>query len=103
MKKILFLLFLPLITFSQKLQNEKFSFDYFGGYYSNFQTWKESGISGGIEFSYNSINSITYSANLLVGFGISKNINTKNGYIQAFLESDLLIGKKFDLSNCKYM
>lgn len=99
MKQIILLSFLfPLFCNSQEQQNKKITLDYIGGYYTNFSDWRENGFNGGIEFSYNK-NSITYSANLLVGFGLSKNLNTKNGYFQAFLESDLLIGKKMKLSN----
>ena len=99
MKKILFLLILfPVVCFSQKLKNKKFTIDFLGGLYSNFNKWEENGVSGGYEFSYNN-NSIIYSTNCLVGVGFSKNINTKNGYIHAFLEANLLIGTKLKLSN----
>jgi hypothetical protein len=99
MKNITFLIIMiPIFCLSQKLTKNKFSMDFTGGYYSNLNTWKENGVSGGYEFSYQH-KSITYSANISVGWGISKNIENRNGYIQAFLESDLLIGKKFHISN----
>lgn len=94
----LFLLFSFCSVFSQETVKDKFSVDYFGGFYSNFRDWKENGAKGGYEFSYNP-KSILYSVNFSVGLGISQNLKTKDGYIQAFFESDLLIGKKFSLSN----
>ena len=93
---LLFIL-LPLFSFSQNKEKTKISFDITTGGYSNFRKWKENGLTGGYEFSLNR-KSIVYSANFIVGFGISKNINNKNGYFQAFLESDVLVGKQFNLN-----
>lgn len=101
MKKLLVLLIttFTISCFSQKaLSDKKYSMDFIGGYYTNLNSWEENGASGGYEFSYNS-KTIVYSANITIGFGISKNKVTKDGYIQAFIESDLLVGKKFNLSN----
>ncbi len=99
MKKILLLILLcPIISYSQRQKNETFNLDVLFGIYSNFDHWKESGVSGGFEFSYNR-KSWVYSANILYGLGVSKNINTQGPYIQAFFESDLLIGKQINLTN----
>lgn len=98
MKNCLFiLLLLPILGFTQLKKQKVFSFDYSSGYYSNFKEWKENGLSGGFSFSYKS--KYTYSSDLTFGFGISKNSNNFNGYVQAFFESDLLIGKEVNFSN----
>lgn len=85
-----------LIGFSQVKDQEKISFNYSSGYYTNFKKWKEDGITGAAEISYK--NKIIYSVNLIFGVGLSKNITNKNGYFQAFLESDILFGKELFLS-----
>jgi len=98
MKNLVFVFFLlPLLCFSQKTEKNKLSFDITGGVYSNFKNWKENGITGGYEISLNR-KSIVYSANIIIGLGLSKNRINNDGYLQAFLESDLLIGKEFNLS-----
>jgi hypothetical protein len=99
MAKIIFIIyFLSLNSFSQnKASHKKYSMDFIGGYYTNLNSWKENGVSGGYEFSYMP-KTIVYSANISMGFGISKNRNTKDGYIQVFFETDLLAGKKFNLT-----
>lgn len=100
MKKIVFLIcFISLNCISQnKTYDKKYSMDFTGGYYTNLNSWKENGVCAGYEFTYYR-KAFNYSANILLGWGISKNLETKNGYIQAFLESDLLIGKKFKIIN----
>jgi hypothetical protein len=99
MKKIVLILFLlSLYCSAQKKMNEKFTLDYIGGVYSNFKTWRENGATGGIELSYKK-RRLIYSTNLFMGFGISQNYETKNAYFQAFLETDLLIGTKLNVSN----
>ena len=98
MKKIILLLFiLPYFGYSQKKEKEKISFDIMSGVYTNFKKWKENGLTAGYEISFKR-KSLIYSANLFFGFGISKNIINKSGYFQAFLESDVLIGKEYDLT-----
>ena len=99
MTKIIFIFCcLSLSSFAQnKTSHKKYTMDFIGGYYTNLKSWKENGVLGGYEFSYMS-KTIVYSANISMGFGISKNRNTKDGYIQAFLESDLLAGKKINLT-----
>ncbi|WP_395044417.1 hypothetical protein [Flavobacterium sp.] len=98
MKKLLLLFcLLPIILFSQKKQKEKLTVDFATGVYSNIKKWKENGLTAGVEVTFND-KYLIYSTNFFVGFGISKNINNKDGYFQAFLESDILIGKEFDLS-----
>lgn len=99
MKKIIvFVVFIPMMVFSQRYQSPKFSFDIASGVYTNFRQWKENGVTGGYQISYNT-DGMVYSANVIVGFGISKNINNYNGYFQAFLESDALIGREIHLGN----
>ena len=80
-----------LIGFSQVKDQEKISFNYSSGYYTNFKKWKEDGITGAAEISYK--NKIIYSVNLILGVGLSKNITNKNGYFQAFLESDIFASR----------
>lgn len=95
MKKVFWLLcFFPLLCLSQEGQ---LSVDLPAGYYANFKDWKENGVMGGIEVSYLK-NKFVYGGAILFGCGFSKNINNKDGYVQAQFESDLLIGKKYSIS-----
>ena len=99
MKQFLFLIYLlPLIGLSQTKQNEKLTIDLNSGVYTNFNKWKENGAAVGLEVSFKR-KYIILRANIQAGFGISKNITSKDGYIQAFLESDILLGKQLHLSN----
>lgn len=92
-KKIALIFLFPIFCFSQKIQTEKYSVDYFGDFYSNFRPWRENGFSSGYQINYLN-KSVIYSVNISVGLGLSKNLENKHGYIQAFLESDVIVGKK---------
>ena len=89
---------LPFLSFSQINERRNFSVDLTAGAYSNFRKWKENGVTAGSEFSLKK-GYFVYSVNFLLGVGISKNRINNDGYIQGFLESDVLIGKEFTVSN----
>ncbi|RZK11371.1 MAG: hypothetical protein EOO46_06995 [Flavobacterium sp.] len=98
MKKIFLLLcLLPLLSLSQEQDEGQFAIDLPVGYYSNFKSWREEGVSGGVEVSYLK-NNFVYGGGIFIGFGISTNKINNDGYIQAQLEIDFLFGRKYQLT-----